>query len=375
MAGLFDRAGINRGVTTGSQGELFGDQTIQVISAAIIDVNGTPTLADNISAREITDLLNIGIESGTDNYDGTYTFLLTDGTSFTIDATASDLTGDEIISLINGATGTISADRTEATVTVANSANPVDNLRTVSIDGIVYRVSGSTPAHAQLRTSITFSPTSVQEPLFGTTVVRGTVSASIENAGATDAVTSVTINSVHSSYADDRLGTPVVVDAMSSRFPWSVQAGDLPQTVVFTVAYTVTYTIDGVNDLHHFTETANFNIIAEPEHYWTGAITQANLNALTISLADNQINNIAGLTRRDNFSSPATITYNGGVPGSTPSLYAVIVVQQDIAISTLNSDGFPTSISSFNDSTTGRTIYTTEAFLSEGSHILTWRTA
>ena len=225
-----------------------------------------------------------------------------------------------------------------------------------------------------MRTSISFSPNSIQEPIFGTNVVTGTVSARIENAGDNDAVTSVTINSVHSSYADDRVGTPVIIDAMSSSFPWNVQVGDLPQTVVFTVAYTVTYNIDGVNDLHHFTDTVNFNIIAEPEHYWTGAITQANLNALTTSLADNQINNIAGLTRRDNFSSPATITYNGGAAGSTPSLYAVIVVQQAIAISTLNSDGFPTSISSFNDSTTGRTIYTTEAFLSEGSHILTWRT-
>ena len=92
MAGIFDRSGINRGVTTGSQQELFGDQTVQVISAAIIDVNGTPTLAHDITAEEITDLLGVVLANGVDNGNGTFTFTLTDGSSFIIDETAFDIT-------------------------------------------------------------------------------------------------------------------------------------------------------------------------------------------------------------------------------------------------------------------------------------------
>ena len=126
MAGLFDRAGINRGVTTGSQQELFGDQTVQVISAAIIDVNGTPTLAHDITAEEITDLLGVVLANGVDNGNGTFTFTLTDGSSFIIDETAFDITAQEIINSINSYTGStlIEAVHTEATITCLLYTSP-----------------------------------------------------------------------------------------------------------------------------------------------------------------------------------------------------------------------------------------------------------
>ena len=342
---------------------------------AIRDINGIPELAVDITSLEITDLLGVNVANIVNEGDGTFTVTLTNGNSFIIDQTASALTGDEIITLINAATGTISADRTEATVTRANTGGTATVvLDTVEISGITYRVGGSTPAHARLRTSLTLNTNTIQLPRLGTVIITGTVSASIENPIAGDVINDVIIHSVHSSYADDRTGTPTVVSDTESRFAWNFQVGDPAQVVTFTVSYSVNGVIDGQIERSNHTETINLTIIAEPQHYWAGAVNQSNLDALTVSLADNQINSISGLTRRDNFTSPTTIEYNGGGAGATPSLYAVIVVDQSINITSLNSDGFPTTISSFNDSTTGRTIYTTEAFLSEGTHSLTWRT-
>ena len=298
---------------------------------------------------------------------------LYDGSQFQVVAP----TAQEIIDTVNAYTGTtlIQAAHTEATVTNANTGGTATVvLDTVEISGITYRVGGSTPAHARLRTSLTLSQNSIQLPRLGTVIITGTVSASIESPIAGDVINDVIIRSVHSSYADDRTGTPTVVSDTESRFAWNFQVGDPAQVVTFTVSYSVNGVIDGQIERSNHTETINLTIIAEPQHYWAGAVNQSNLDALTVSLADNQINSISGLTRRDNFTSPATIEYNGGGAGATPSLYAVIVVDQSINITSLNSDGFPTTISSFNDSTTGRTIYTTEAFLSEGTHSLTWRT-
>ena len=82
--GLYSQGGINRGVTTGQQPELLGSQRVQVISAAIIDVNGVPFLADNITAQEVTDLIGVEVASIVDNGDDTYTITNTDGTSITI---------------------------------------------------------------------------------------------------------------------------------------------------------------------------------------------------------------------------------------------------------------------------------------------------
>ena len=374
MAGLFDRAGINRGVTTGSQQELFGDQTVQVIAAAILDINGTPTLANDVTAEEITDLLGVEIADITDNGDDTYLVTRTDGMTFTIDATAHSLTGDEVIALINAAAGStlIEAAHTEATVTVANpSTTPASALDTIEISGTSYRVGGSTPAHARLRTSLTLSQNSVQLPILGTGPITGTVSATIDNPVAGDDINNVTIHSVHSSYADDRTGSPVVVNDETSTFAWNYQAGDSARVVTFTVSYTVSGVIDGELNVSHHTDTIDFTIIAEPQHFWTGTVTLPQLNTLTTTLADNELNNIPAITRRDNFVSPFTLEYNGG---TTPSVYPVIIVDQSIAITSLRVEGIGVTLSSFNDSTTGRTIYTTEGFLSEGPHNLTWRT-
>ena len=258
-----------------------------------------------------------------------------------------------------------------------NVANPTENLSSVQINNVVYRVVGSTPVHAQLRTSIAFDPTSVSEPISGTNVVRGIVSARIDNGTVNDTINSVTINSVHSSFADDRVGTPEVIDAMSSRFPWNVQVGDAPQTVVFTIAYTVTYTIDGVSELHHFTDNVNFSIIAAAVPFWRGTLNQSQITALT-SLDDASLN--AVLTRvNSNFTSPYTSTYTGTVgpddPNNpVPDVFAALVVQQDIAIQTLRSEGFLVSFSSQNDAGAERTFYVSEAPLSNGPHDVTWRT-
>ena len=86
--GIFDNAGINKGVVTGEAPAVLGDQTIRVISAAITDVNGVPLLADNITAREITDLLNLNVQDIVDNGDETYTVTKTDGSTFVIQATS-----------------------------------------------------------------------------------------------------------------------------------------------------------------------------------------------------------------------------------------------------------------------------------------------
>ena len=372
MAGIFDRAGINRGVTTGSQQELFGDQTVQVIAAAILDINGTPTLANDVSAEEITDLLGVEIANITDNGDDTFTVTRTDGMTFTIDASAMDLTGDEIITLINAATGTISAARTEATVTRANTGSSATvALDTVEISGTTYRVGGSTPAHARLRTTLTLNHTSVQLPRLGVLPLLITVSANIENPISGDVINDVIIHSAHSSYADDRTGAPVRINDTSSSFAWSFNPGDPAQVVTFTVSFSVSGVIDGELAVSQHTETINFSIIAEPQHFWTGTVTLPQLNTLTTTLADNELNNIPAITRRDNFVSPFTLEYNGG---TTPSVYPVIIVDQNIAITSLRVEGIGVTLSSFNDSTTGRTIYTTEGFLSEGPHNLTWRT-
>ena len=117
MSGLFDPAGINRGVSTGDQGEMFGDREIQVLAAAILDVAGVATLAPDITAEELTDLLQVNVRNLVDNGDSTYTVTLTDGTSFNITEGADALTGQQVIDLINGSTGIIDEARTVADVT------------------------------------------------------------------------------------------------------------------------------------------------------------------------------------------------------------------------------------------------------------------
>ena len=84
MSGPFNRAGINRGVSSTAEPAILGDQTVQVIAAAILDINGTPMLASDVSAQEITDLLGLEVSNVVDNGDNTYTVSATDGTSFTI---------------------------------------------------------------------------------------------------------------------------------------------------------------------------------------------------------------------------------------------------------------------------------------------------
>ena len=377
MSGLFDPVGINRGVSTGDQSEIFGDTEIQVIAAAILNVAGVATLAPNITAQEVTDTLNVLVSSIVDNGDNTYTVTQTDGTSFTFDAEAHDISGDQIINLINALTTTevIAAARTEATVTRANTgATATVALDTLEIEGTTYRVGGSTPAHARLRTSLTVSPNSIQLPRLGTVIVTGSVSASIENPIAGDVINDVIIHSVHSSYADDRTGSITVVSDTESTFAWNFQVGDPAQVVTFTVSYSISGIIDGQIERSVHNETVTLPIIAEPQHFWTGTVTQAQLNTLTTSLADNELNNILSITRRDNFVSPFTLEYDGGAVGAAPSLYPVLIVDQTILITSLRAEGISLSLSSFNDSTTARTIYTTEGFLSEGPHNLTWRT-
>ena len=225
-----------------------------------------------------------------------------------------------------------------------------------------------------MRTSLTLNHTSVQLPRTDPLALLITASATIENPISGDVINDVIIHSAHASYADDRTGAPVRIDDESSSFAWSYLSGDTARVVTFTVAYSVSGIIDGQIERSVHNDTINFTIIAEPQHYWTGAVTQANLDALILSLSDSQISAVTDLTQRNNFTSPDTITYFGGAAGSTPSLYAVIIVDQSIVIDNLNSDGFPTTIDTHNDSTAGRTLYTTQAFLSEGSHNLTWRT-
>ena len=379
MGSPFDRSGINRGVTTGDVPAVLGDQTVRVISAAIVDVNGTPVLADGITGEAITDLIGVEVADIVDSGNHTYTVTKTDGSSFIIDASAFDITGQEVINLINAYTGSslIQAAHTEATVTVANpSTTPVSALDAIEISGVSYRVGGSTPAHARLRTSVTLSPNSLQLPRLGTVPVTGTVSASIENAVAGDVINDVIIHSVHSSYADDRTGSPVVVDDRTSTFAWNFQAGDPAQVVTFTVSFSVSGVIDGQVERSVHTETVNLSIIAAPVLFWTGAITQPDLDTLstTTNLADNIIAGIPRLTQRENFSSPYTLEYDGGAAGATPSLYAAIIVDQSILITSLRAEGISVTIESHNDSTAGRTLYVSQALLSEGPHNLTWRT-
>ena len=420
--GLFDGDDQDVGIPSGYFGDSISSTTS--LDPAIVDDGGIPRLRANITAQEISDLLGLNVANAVDNGDGTYTITLTDGSSFNIMAgtgqggftiQAVDGTGNPIgITSGNTAANPLATEAyvdteiatRQPTLTFDNEplenslnpvtsdgvfeglgakqdnlgvnvANPTENLSSVQINNVVYRVAGSTPVHAQLRTSIAFDPTSVSEPISGTNVVRGIVSARIDNGTVNDTINSVTINSVHSSFADDRIGTPEVIDAMSSRFPWNVQVGDTPQTVVFTIAYTVTYTIDGVSELHHFTDNVNFSIIAAAVPFWRGTLNQSQITALTF-LDDASLN--AVLTRvNSDFTSPYTSTYTGTVgpddPNNpVPDVFAALVVQQDIAIQTLRSEGFLVSFSSQNDAGAERTFYVSEAPLSNGPHDITWRT-
>ena len=167
-----------------------------------------------------------------------------------------------------------------------------------------------------------------------------------------------------------------MVSDTRSRFTWTVDPSDTARAITFTVSVRVNYVIGGQVMVHTFTETANLTLVAAPVPFWTGALTQTDLDTLTVAtnLADNIINSIPRLTQRGNFSSPFTLEYNGGAAGSTPSLYAAIIVSQDIQITSLRAEGISVSTSSHNDSTAARTLYVSEALLSEGPHNLTWRT-
>ena len=139
--------------------------------------------------------------------------------------------------------------------------------------------------------------------------------------------------------------------------------------MTFTASFSVSGIIDGELAVSQHTETINFSIIAEPQHYWTGSVTQPELDSLVNSLADNIINGISAITQRDNFVSPLTLEYDGG---STPSVYPIIIVDQSIQIASLRVEGIGVTLSSHTNS--GRALYTTEGLLSEGPHNLTWRT-
>lgn len=307
-------------------------------------------------------------------------------TTYTIRANSAGMlelvdNDDSVVSTVSFAgSGPVVIDRDssgniEISVQVAaNTGNsPTVALDTLQVGSTTYRVGGSTPAHARLRTSLTLNHNSVQLPRTDPLALLITASASIENPIAGDVINDVIIHSAHASYADGRTGAPVVISDSSSAFAWSYQSGDTAQVVTFTVSYSVSGIIDGELERSVHNETINFNIIAEPQHYWTGAITAGDLTSLMSSLSDSTIGNIPRLTQRDNFSSPDSITYNGGAVGSTPSLYAAIVVPQAVLITSLRAEGFYVSITSHNDSTAGRTLYVSEAFLSEGPHNLTWR--
>ena len=266
---------------------------------------------------------------------------------------------------------TAALNRKQDNLSVNSGATATDVLDTIGVNGVIYRVGGGvTPAHARLRTSLTLDTNRIQLP-HGNLPITGTVSASIENALAGDVINDVIIHSAHSSYADDRTGSITVVDNMSSTFAWNFEAADVAQVVTFTVAYSVTGTIDGGVERTVHTDTVNLTIAAEPQHYWTGSVTQTELDLLTSSLADSVIDGISNITERDNFVSPFTLEYNGG---STPSLYPILIVDESIVINSLRAEGIVVTLVPTNDPDAGRTIYTTEGFLSEGPHNLTWRT-
>ena len=220
------------------------------------------------------------------------------------------------------------------------------------------------------------SQSSIQLPILGAQTITGTVTAEIVDSAAGDVINDTIIRSVHSSYEDSRTSSPTVVSDTQSRFTWAAQPSDTARTITFTVSGTVNYVVGAQRMTHNFTETVNLVLIAEPVLFWTGAITQADLDTLTVStnLANNTIASIPRLTQRENFSSPFTLEYDGGAPGSTPSLYPAIIVDQSILITSLRAEGISLSISSHNDSTAARTLYVTEGLLSEGPHNLTWRT-
>ena len=165
---------------------------------------------------------------------------------------------------------------------VANSGNtPTLVLDTLEVDSVTYRVGGSTPAHARLRTSVTLSPNSIQLPRLGTVIVTGSVSASIENPLTGDVINDVIIHSVHSSYEDSRTGTPTVVSDTESTFSWNFQVGDPAQVVAFTVSYSVSGIIDGQIERSVHNDTVTLPIIAEPQHFWTGTVSYTHLTLPT----------------------------------------------------------------------------------------------
>ena len=124
--GLFDGDDSNQ-ISSGYFGDSIATTTDEG-NPAIFNADGTPALAPGITAQEITDLIGIDVANAVDNGNGTFTFTLTDGSSFTIDETSFDITAQEILNLINNYTGStlIEAAHTEAEVNVQSNWTETD---------------------------------------------------------------------------------------------------------------------------------------------------------------------------------------------------------------------------------------------------------
>ena len=402
------------GVAGDSTATFFGS-TSDTAHIAILNNAGTVTLSPGVSASSVRNLIGGGVSTVTDNSDGTFTVTnVATGASFVIDTadnitfpdssgttrTLSSITvnsdGELVLSDAAGNTRVfesggiggriwLSRETYDAGDLVTEngrlfisqfSNNTNNNPLTDSTNWMEFE-GGSPAPHARLRVNLALSQSSIQLPILGTRPITGTVTSEIVDSQTGDVINDTIITSVHSSYADDRISGPVVVSDTESRFIWSATTADnQARTITFTVSGSVNYVIGTQRMTHAFNETINLTLVAAPVLFWTGAITQADLDTLstTTNLADNIIAGIPRLTQRENFSSPYTLEYNGGAAGATPSLYAAIIVDQSILITSLRAEGISVTIESHNDSTAGRTLYVSQALLSEGPHNLTWRT-
>ena len=135
-------------------------------------------------------------------------------------------------------TGTTNADGTVTYTATRTLADGTTSSTSWTTGG------GTTPAHASLQVGFGVSPTSRQEGL-ASTLVTGTPTATIRDAGSGDVVHSITITSTHSTLRSTGVG----LINNDSQFTWATASGDTPQVVTFTCAFTVDYTVGTVSCL------------------------------------------------------------------------------------------------------------------------------
>ena len=230
--------------------------------------------------------------------------------------------------------------------------------------------SGPVP-HAQLVAEFSLDVNNIQLPVLGTNSITATAGALVRDAQSGDQVNSVVITSAH---ATANNGSIVIRNATppntQSDFTWTYGTTLQPQVLTFTCVFTVNYTIDSVTMEHSFTRTENLEVIAEPEHYWFGTISQSVFDGRA-ALTNAAIESL--LTRQDNFTSPETLDYTGAA--APTNVYAALYLGGGTTITEARVEGLISTFVSVTPADgSGRRLWIVDDPVSAGTHSVEWRT-